>query len=143
MKTIFKVIVYTSISIVSLTFLIIIYGMMLMDDYKPETKLFLFASDEVYHGSCNEIFKGNNNIHIKDSVYILTMYDGTKSEIHKSTADFYKETWDSVDKEGDRLESKKCLDLKKDRQKNYSDKKRKQKEEREYIENIINTINNN
>ena len=117
MKTIFKVIIYTFLSIISLTFVMMILGSLLMEDYTPETKGEIFASDKVYHGSCNEIFKGNNNIHIKDSVYILTMYDGTKSEIHKSTADFYKETWDSIDKESDRLESKKCLERKRKRNK--------------------------
>ncbi len=141
MRKILKIILYTFIIIILLIISILAYGMTLLNDDIAKDSVSLFAINKVYHGSCNEVFVGNNKIYVNESKYTLVMYDGEVSEIHKSTAEFYKETWDSINEEKDRIESNECLNRRKENKRKYLDKKRSKKNADKKLNELIKILN--
>ena len=69
----------------------------------------LFASFSLYHGACNEVYKGKKEVYLKDSVYTFYQIDGSKEVIKENMATFWKEIWDSNDVKVERKRSKECV----------------------------------
>lgn len=109
-------------------------------EQKTKDKGELFASMSLYIGACNEVFKGKNEIYLKDSIYTMYKYSGTKSVQAKNMATFWKEQWESIDYEAERKKSKECVASKERRNAKFRAKQKKNKDIKNFKKELKDAI---
>jgi len=113
----FKIVAYSFLALLVLGIVTSLFFTAIEDEGEQKTKLEastkdkgeLFASFSLYHGACNEVYKGKKEVYLKDSVYTFYQIDGSKEVIKENMATFWKENWDSNDVKVERKRSKECV----------------------------------
>ena len=113
----FKIVAYSFLALLVLGIVTSLFFTAIEDEGEQKTKLEastkdkgeLFASFSLYHGACNEVYKGKKEVYLKDSVYTFYQIDGSKEVIKENMATFWKENWDSNDVKAERKRSKECV----------------------------------
>jgi hypothetical protein len=113
----FKIVAYSFLALLVLGIVTSLFFTAIEDEGEQKTKLEastkdkgeLFASFSLYHGACNEVYKGRKEVYLKDSVYTFYQIDGSKEVIKENMATFWKENWDSNDVKVERKRSKECV----------------------------------
>ena len=113
----FKIVAYSFVALLVLGIVTSLFFTAIEDEGEQKTKLEastkdkgeLFASFSLYHGACNEVYKGKKEVYLKDSVYTFYQIDGSKEVIKENMATFWKEIWDSNDVKVERKRSKECV----------------------------------
>ena len=113
----FKIVAYSFLALLVLGIVTSLFFTAIEDEGEQKTKLEastkdkgeLFASFSLYHGACNEVYKGKKEVYLKDSVYTFYQIDGSKEVIKENMATFWKEIWDSNDVKVERKRSKECV----------------------------------
>ena len=113
----FKIVAYSFLALLVLGIVTSLFFTAIEDEGVQKTKLEastkdkgeLFASFSLYHGACNEVYKGKKEVYLKDSVYTFYQIDGSKEVIKENMATFWKENWDSNDVKVERKRSKECV----------------------------------
>ena len=113
----FKIVAYSFLALLVLGIVTSLFFTAIEDEGVQKTKLEastkdkgeLFASFSLYHGACNEVYKGKKEVYLKDSVYTFYQIDGSKEVIKENMATFWKENWDSNDVKAERKRSKECV----------------------------------
>lgn len=132
----FKVVAYSFLAILVLGIVTSLFFDTIEDEVEQQTKLEnsekdkgeLFTSFSLYHGACNEVFKGKKEIYLKDSIYTFYKIDGSKEVIKENMATFWKDIWDSNDIKAERKKSKECLASKEKRATILREKQKKNKD---------------
>ena len=113
----FKIVAYSFLALLVLGIVTSLFFTAIEDEGEQKTKLEastkdkgeLFASFSLYHGACNEVYKGKKEVYLKDSVYTFYQIDGSKEVIKENMATFWKENWDSNDVKAERKRSEECV----------------------------------
>ena len=113
----FKIVAYSFLALLVLGIVTSLFFTAIEDEGEQKTKLEastkdkgeLFASFSLYHGACNEVYKGRKEVYLKDSVYTFYQIDGSKEVIKENMATFWKENWVSNDVKAERKRSKECV----------------------------------
>ena len=113
----FKIVAYSFLALLVLGIVTSLFFTAIEDEGEQKTKLEastkdkgeLFASFSLYHGACNEVYKGKKEVYLKDSVYTFYQIDGSKEVIKENMATFWKENWVSNDVKVERKRSKECV----------------------------------
>jgi hypothetical protein len=110
----FKIVAYSFLALLVLGIVTSLFFTAIEDEGVQKTKLEASTKDKgasfsLYHGACNEVYKGKKEVYLKDSVYTFYQIDGSKEVIKENMATFWKENWDSNDVKAERKRSKECV----------------------------------
>ena len=141
MKRLFKILKRTVLIIVLVFVVLLIYVMNI--DYEDTGTV--YAEIPVYHGVCNDEYKGHIRVYVtNDTIYEYSTYDTSKrKKILKNEADMWKEIWAEYDVEEERRKSLECVEGKKARQKAFNTKQRKQEKREKEVKEAIETLLDN
>ena len=144
MKRFFKILGKVILVIVLLFVALLIYVMNM--DYTPtEDYGEVYAELPVYHGVCNDEYKGHFRVYVtNDTIYEHSTYNSTeRRKILKNEADMWKEIWADYDEEVEAQKRLECVEKGKARQREFNKKQRKQEKREKEVKEAIETLLDN
>lgn len=150
MKTLLKIILYPIIAIFALSFIGAIFSGVSelsdeMDKIEKTARMELIKSYPVYHGVCNEIYKGKIEIYYskKDSLYYTMGINGKLVPTYnsKEAMEFTTSHWTKENIAKERAKSEKCVAKRKARAYKYNQEKRRRKEAHDALDDLLDELN--
>ena len=142
MKKIFKILKRTILVIVLIFVALMVYVM--NKDFSPKEYYGeVYAELPVYHGVCNDEYKGHFRVYVtNDTVYEYSAYnEAERRKILKNEADMYKEIWADYDDEVEEQKRLECAGkgkaLRQERAKKKRSEEKREKEVKEALETIL------
>jgi hypothetical protein len=150
MKTLLKVIFYPIIAIFACTFISAIFSGVSelseeMDKIEKTSGMELIKSYPIYHGVCNEIYKGKIEIYYspKDSLYYSMSINGklTPTYNKKEHMEFATSHWTKENIAKERAQSEECVAKREARAYKYNEEKRRRKEAHDVLDDLLDELN--
>lgn len=150
MKTLLKIIFYPIIAIFAFTFISAIFSGVSelsdeMDKIEKTAGMELVKSYPIYHGVCNETYKGDVEIYYssEDKLYYQMSFDGKMTPMYSNKEHMEEATshWTKENIAKERAKSKKCVAKRSARAYKYNEEKRRQKEAHDALEDLLDELN--